>query len=157
MKTIVIAAFLTSVAAMADESHVTKMIRATPAEERAVSAAYDVYIAAISHRAISKESIDFPLSMIIESSENYIFERAYYISPNEVRGFGLAIPKALTKKQGNRLKAIQDMVLMKEERRQGLHTVVFTQKKVEPAGAANGTQPIRAETNRTPSAAGSRR
>ena len=157
MKTLVTAVLLASMGAMADESYLAKMIRATPAEERAVSAAYDVYIAAISHRVVSKENIYFPLSMITESADNFILERAYYISPNELRGFGLAIPKGLAQKQGNHLKALQDLMLTKDERHQGLHTLVFTQKRVEPDGSANGSQPIRSETNRTSSAAGSRR
>ena len=33
----------------------------------------------------------------------------------------------------------------------------WTDKKGEPSGAANGSQPIRSETNQTPAAAGSRR
>jgi hypothetical protein len=157
MKILLAATLLASISLNAQDSHATKTIQATPAEEAAISAAYDAYIAAISLRVVPKESIDYPLSLITESPENFILERSYYISPNELRGFGLAIPKRLARKQGNRLKGMQDLVFRSEERRQGLHTVVFTQKKVEPSGAANGSQPIRSETNRTSSAAGSRR
>lgn len=42
-------------------------------------------------------------------------------------------------------------------RSNGVEVVSITLKKAEPDGAANGSQPIRSETNSTSSAAGSRR
>ena len=120
-----------SVPAIAAQSRAAKVILATSSEERAISEAYDVYLSAISHKTIAKARLDFPISLVKESSTHFILERAYYISPNELRGFGLAIPKALAKKEHGRIKAIQDVVMQKEERRQGLHTVAFAKKRLD--------------------------
>jgi len=149
--------FLVSASGLAVESQVEKVIRASAKEETGISEAYDVYLSALSHQVIARTRVSFPMSLVKESSNYFIVERGYYISPNELRGFGLAIPKKPARSVHGKLKATDDLVLQSEERRQGLHTVVLTKRRVEPQHPADGSQPFRSLAVSNPVEAGSPR
>ena len=115
-------------AGVAADMHVEKTVRITEANERYVAKAYDAYLLVIAKRPIPKDFINFPVALLLERPEYFILERAYYITPNELRGFSLAIPKPLMKKIDDRVQATKDLELDKESVHQGIHAIVLREK-----------------------------
>ena len=143
MTSLLMAMLLVPLSTRAADSYIERMIAAAPDEERAISQAYAVYLTAISREPISKDRIDFPRSLVKETTSHFLLERAYYVAPNVLRGFTLSIPKGSAKTVGGRVKANHDLELKEDHVRQGIHVVVLGQRTVEPAGPNRrpGTQP----------------
>ena len=128
MKALILFLLIGPVTLALSDSYVEKVISAKPAEERYVSNAYDVFLMALSKKQMSKSLVDFPVSLCKESGDVFLLERAYYISPNEMRGFSLAFPKSTVRKKGGHIIGIVDLSLKEYELRQGIHCLLFRAK-----------------------------
>jgi len=89
MKTIRVLASLcvVPIVVLAADSYVEKMISVVDKDERYVASAYDAYLSFLMKKVVSKDEIVFPTELLIDRPEYFVLERAYYISPNEMRGF----------------------------------------------------------------------
>jgi hypothetical protein len=86
--------FIPFAASAAEYGYVAKMIACSEKEERLVSQAYDAFLKLISGGRVEKDDLRFPFQWAAIRPEKLILSRGFYISPNELRGFELAIPKS---------------------------------------------------------------
>ncbi len=137
MKTARILVFLclVPIVVLATDSYVEKMIRVADKNGRSVASAYDAYLTLLVKKSISKDKIDFPTELLIDRPEYFVLERTYYISPNEMRGFSLALPKKAVKASDGRVQSTSDLALKEESIHQGIHVLVLKEKRVEQGAA----------------------
>jgi hypothetical protein len=84
-----------------ENAYVMKMIDATETQERNISRMYDYFLRLIAGGTIERGAkFTTDKRFFAETETHAIFLWAYYISPNELRGFEVSIPKELLKKNG---------------------------------------------------------
>jgi len=109
----------------ADTSYLAKMIACEPKEEFLVTQTYDAFLALISGHEVKKEELRFPARLAIRNDRGVIFSRAFYVSPNELRGFELFVPKdCVTEKDGVLVSAFA-LAVDHEETKQGIRRLVL--------------------------------
>ncbi len=117
----------------APRDYLWTMIACDEQEERFVSQAFDAFLALTAKREIGKDELRFPVSFAVMRPDYVILSRAFYIAPNELRGFEIAIPRnCLIERQGV-FNLNASVVVHKEDRRQGITILVV--KKKEPTQA----------------------
>lgn len=119
----------------ASDAYIEKMIACPEAEEAMVSGAYDVFLFALEQGQIRKEELRLPVRLTESRDGHVIFSRAFYISPNELRGFELVIPAALLVEQDGVLSLISDLSVASQDVRQRITILVM--KKTEANKASN--------------------
>lgn len=121
--------FLVSLsAAAAEPSYVDKMIACEEQEERFVSEAFDAFLALVARQPVKKGELHFPARLATFRPDYIIFDRGFYISPNELRGFELAVPRdCLTEKDGI-FTLSETLVVDRDEWRSGLRILVLKKK-----------------------------
>lgn len=124
---------------LAADSYVEKMIRVADKNERYVASAYDAYLTLLVKKSVSKDKIYFPIELLIDRPEYFVLERAYYISPNEMRGFSLALPKKAVKTSDGRVQATSDLAVEEESIHQGIHVLVLKEKRVEQPSSGDSS------------------
>jgi hypothetical protein len=112
----------------ADMDHVAKMISADPKDEAMISDAYDAFLTLLSAHEIKAGEIKYPTRITERRENGIIIEHAFYVSPNELRGFSLFIPKNCVVEKDGTLISTATLVLESEEMRQGLRYLVLKKK-----------------------------
>lgn len=121
--------FLSVLSAPAGEiGYVDKMIACKEGEESFVSEAFDAFLTLVSHREVKKNSLHFSAQSATFREDYIIFDRAFYISPNNLRGFELAVPKnCITENNG--VLTLSDTVVLDSESYQGDIRIFVLKKK----------------------------
>lgn len=92
--------------------------------------AFDVFLHLAASRDVQKEELRFPVGLAKQSQDMVSFERAFYLTPNILRGFELRVPvECLRQKEGMWI-SIVPLTVAKERRQQGI--IALTLKKKEP-------------------------
>jgi hypothetical protein len=138
-----------------DMDWLAKMIACDEKDEQYVAQAYDAFLTLVAGREIQPTDLRFPSRLVERSGEFIHIERAYYISPNEFRGFDLFIPKALISEKDGFIVPRVPLAVAKRLTRQGMTS--FTLREANKAVQRTGASRSAGETNGTSSAAGSRR
>ncbi|MBN2684455.1 MAG: hypothetical protein JXR40_04190 [Pontiellaceae bacterium] len=119
-----------------EESYVEKMIAVDENQEMYIGDAYDLFLRIISGETIiDAAEVQFPKSMLDDHGEVYILGWAFYISPNEFRGFELVFPKSVFTEKDGILTNSCKLALDKSDTKQG--TVVFVLKEYIPPKVAD--------------------
>lgn len=116
---------LTGAAANGGRDYIVKTIACDDEEERCVAASYECFIALLSDKRIAAGTLRLPRTLVIERGGNLIFERAYYISPNEMRGFSFAVPRALLVEENGTLRNKRALRLVERSVRQQAQILVL--------------------------------
>jgi hypothetical protein len=140
-----------------DAAYIAKMITCSQKDERYVAQAYDAFLTLAAGRALGAGELRFPAAMIEKDGGFVIIERAYYVSPNELRGFELFVPRELLAEKGGVLVSTAPLSVSQSVTRQGITSFTLQKKEANPQGGPNRKQPSGSETNRTSAAAASRR
>lgn len=104
-------------------------------EERYVAEAYDAFLTLCTTRELQASQLHFPAHLAGRHGNHVLIERAYYIAPNELRGFELRIPSDLVSEYEGIFGLTADVSIGKASTRQGI-TVFLLQEK-----EACGTEP----------------
>ena len=78
-----------------DMDYLAKMIACDEKDERYVAEVYDAFLTLSAGRELKAGELRFPIRMVEKQGDFILIERAFYVSPNELRGFELFIPKTL--------------------------------------------------------------
>jgi len=112
----------------ADMSYVATTIAAESKDETMISDAYDTFLALISDHEIKAGELKYPARIADHRDNGVIIERTYYVSPNEMRGFSLFIPKDCVTEKGEILISTAALVIESEETRQGVRCLMLKKK-----------------------------
>lgn len=108
-------------------------IKCDEADQRFISDTYDAFLTILAKREIGKEKIRFPARMAsqIKRGETHtIICWSYYITPDESRGFELAIPKDSCTENDGFLTTTTDLVIARQDRKQGVEILVLKPKNL---------------------------
>jgi hypothetical protein len=108
-----------------NRDYIVKMIECSPVQERGVASGYDCFMTLLSDGKIAAGRLQLSATQVQRRAGNLIFERAYYISPNELRGFVFAVPEALTEERDGIIRNKTGLRLANREMHQGLQTCVL--------------------------------
>jgi len=109
----------------ADTSYFAKMIACDPKDEFFISQTYEAFLSLVAKREVKKEEIRFPARLAIRNDSGVILSRAFYISPNELRGFELFIPKDCVSEKDGILISTTALAVEREETKQGIRCLVL--------------------------------
>jgi hypothetical protein len=108
-----------------DSAYIVKMIDCEPREEILISKTYESFLDLIAKREVKKEELRFPVRLAAQNDKGVIFSRSFYVSPNELRGFEIFIPKdCVTEKNGIFVSTV-GLVVDREETRQGIRCLIL--------------------------------
>jgi hypothetical protein len=129
--------------------YVGRMIECSEADEHFVSQAYDAFVALAGTREVKAGELHFPARWAIARPDYIIIWRAFYISPNELRGFELAIPRNCMVEKDGILGLALPVVVEKEGTRAGIRTLVLRKKNASEgqSSKAQGSSPSAKRTN----------
>lgn len=116
---------LTSPSMAADSGYIVKLIDCEPKEEILISKTYESFIDLIAKREVKKEKLRFPVRLATKNDNGVIFSRAFYISPNELRGFEIFIPKDCVTEKNGLFVSTAGLVVDREETRQGVRCLIL--------------------------------
>lgn len=112
--------FAASSLAAGEHDYVLKMIRCDEKDEQYVSDAYLCHINLLARRVVAKGDLKLPSRLTQKTEEFYVFERAFYVSPNMLRGFILSIPLTLMVEKDGVLENSVPLRLTREDSKQGI-------------------------------------
>ena len=152
-----LAPFAACSAATNDTAYIAKMIACGEKDEHYIAQAYDAFVALAAGRVLEPGELRFPASLVERDRGFVLIERAYYVSPNELRGFELLVPKKFVSEKDGVVVSTAALSVAQKVTRQGITSFTLQKKEANQQGGANGRQPFGSETSRTPVAAASRR
>jgi len=140
-----------------DMDYLAKMIACDEKDERYVAQAYDAFLTLTAGRELKPGELSFPVRVIEKSGDFILIERAYYVSPNEMRGFELFIPKRFVSEKNGLVVTTTALSVAQRITGQGITSFTLQKatanKTVQRTGASRSVQ----ETPAMSSTAGSRR
>jgi hypothetical protein len=104
----------------ADRQYVVSAIDCEESCERYIDDAYAIHIHLLSGKTIPKGALRLPSKLVRQSDSFLIFERAYYVTPNSLRGFSLAIPRSLMAEKDGIITNLSPIRAVKEDWKQGI-------------------------------------
>jgi hypothetical protein len=120
------ALFLPGIAA--DMGYLERMIAADPKEEAMISDAYDLFLTLMASREIKAGELKYPAKLAIRNVGGIIIERAFYVTPNEMRGFSFFIPKDCVAEKDGVLISTVALAIERDEMKQGIRCLVLKKK-----------------------------
>lgn len=119
---------LASSAVAAEISYVAKLIACEEKEEEFVSHSYDAFLALKAKGELKKEELRFPSRLAIPKASGVIISRAFYVSPNELRGFEIFVPEDCVLEKNGVLISATDLEVQSEDTKQGITCIVLKRK-----------------------------
>jgi hypothetical protein len=111
-------------------SYLASMIACEEKEELFVDGAFDAFLSLAAGRDVKEGELCFPVRLAKEAHDVVSFERAFYLTPNILRGFELRVPvECLRQKEGMWI-SIVPLTVAKQRGQQGITSL--TLKKKEP-------------------------
>ncbi len=123
-----------------DSAYISKMIDCEPKEEILIAQAYKSFLDLIAKREVTKDELRFPARLTTQNEDGVVFCRAFYISPNELRGFELFIPKDCVTQKNGLFVATVGLVVDREDTRQGMRRLILKRAQ-QPAVGQPATSP----------------
>ena len=106
--------------------HVGAMIRCTSKEEQHIDLLYETYVAILDNRSLSKgATLHLPTKADSPKGDYVIFSWAYYVTPNNLRGFEISVPKQHLARKGRQYVASVDLTVDRAYFKQGQHIIVL--------------------------------
>lgn len=93
MHSLILLSLITSAVLAADTSYLAEMIACDEKEEALVSDTYSAFLTLIGMRELQKKGLRFPVHLAERRANGFIISRGYYVSPHELRGFEIFVPK----------------------------------------------------------------
>jgi hypothetical protein len=115
-------------AAAAEVGYVDKMIACDEQEERFVSEAFDAFLTLVAKNDVKKDTLHFPVRLATFRPDYIIFDRGFYISPNELRGFELVVPRGCLAEKNGVFTLKETVVVDRDEWRSGIRILVLKRK-----------------------------
>lgn len=113
----------------ADDSYLEKMIACDEKEEALVSDAFGTFLTLLSKGELKKEELCFPAHLAKKNNNgSFIIGRAFYITPNELRGFELVVPEECLVEKKGILVSISALVVAHRGGSQGITSLVLKKK-----------------------------
>lgn len=164
MRTIFTAVLLSATALAAAElpppgtyENVVSAVYVSPEQGQAVADLYDLFLGLLSGRGIEAGAKLPAWEDFCTETETHIrFWRSYYITQDELRGFEISIPKALLRKRGGSYFVTAGLQVAEVTQHQSIK-IIAMKRSPNPAVQRTGASRSAQDTNKTPSAAGSRR
>ncbi len=109
------------------------MIRCSPEEERHIDDLYQRYVSLVGSRSLAKGTkLHLPKKCASTHGEYVIFSWSYYVTPNNLRGFVISIPKKHLTLAGGHHVTSTHLTIEQEYFKQGHHLIVLKESP-EPA------------------------
>lgn len=105
------------------------MIACDEKEERFASDVFDAFLSLTARRELKKEELRFPASFAVRLPNYVVLSRGFYVSPNELRGFDISVPKNCLVEKDGLFSLTTPVVIDKEDRRQGITVLVLKKKQ----------------------------
>lgn len=100
--------------------HLAKMIACEEADEPLIEDAFNAYHLLLATRELKAGELRFPAHLTKTQGDTLVLDRAFYISPNVLRGFELIVPATCMTQKGEAWIAIVPLTVEKEQTRQGI-------------------------------------
>ena len=123
-----------------DSAYIVKMIDCEPREEILISKTYESFLDLIAKREVKKEELRFPVRLAAQNDKGVIFSRSFYVSPNELRGFEIFIPKDCVQREERNI-CFYSRVGCRSRRDKTRHSMPYTQRGVVDGKLPETPQP----------------
>ncbi len=130
MRALLLLIALTSTGIAADTDYLAKMIACEEKEEALVSDTYSAFLTLMSKRELPKGELRFPVRLADRRVNGFLISRGYYVSPNELRGFEIFVPKDCVDEKDGILISSTALTIASEDSKQGF--TLLTLKRKEP-------------------------
>jgi hypothetical protein len=112
----------------AEECYYAKMVACDEAEERYVEDLYHAFLILLDKKELVEGRFSVPARFAIKYNNDYIFERAFYITPNILQGFSICIPSDCVTMGDGMLSLSSAVVLGAREARQGIQILTVCKR-----------------------------
>jgi hypothetical protein len=129
MRALLLLILVTSTAIAADTGYLAKMIDCEEKEEALISDTYSAFLALMSKRKLPKGGLRFPVRLSRRSEYGFTISRGYYVSPNELRGFEIFVPKDCFDEKEGILISSTELSIDREDWKQGSTLLVLKRKE----------------------------
>ena len=109
----------------ADRAYISSMIECPEGQERYVRSLYDSYLEILSNNGVGTGELRVHESQVDRNSEYTLSGWSFYLTPNELTGFGFAVPNELMEKRGEFWINTSDLVISSRETRQGHEDIIL--------------------------------
>jgi hypothetical protein len=117
------------VPAFADQSaSVSKPLQYTAQEEPYVAKAFDSFIQLVQKRELPADTLSYPTHLSRMDDDMIVVAQSFYVSPGEIRGFELIIPKDALHERESILFQKEPLVIENENTRQNIRRLVLKKK-----------------------------
>ncbi|MBS0631466.1 MAG: hypothetical protein JSS11_06100 [Verrucomicrobia bacterium] len=114
-----------------------KMIACDEADEGDIGSLYNAYLNLLQNHAIGTQiggapdsEVSFPVSRAAVANKDYVIASlAYYVAPNELRGFEISFPRQALELKGRRYVLKERLVLAGEDFKQAIHLLTLKRMK----------------------------
>lgn len=117
-----------SVPPSVDRDYLWTMIACGEEDERYVDSLYNAFLLAVGKKELPKGCFRVPQHFATLNGDYYIFERGYYISQNNLRGFSLSIPKNCVLVEEGTITPSCALAVSSRDGKQGQEIVVLKRK-----------------------------
>ena len=118
----------TSPAIAAEKNYIATMIACEEKEEALVSSTYSAFLTLVAKRELPKEELRFPVRMAERRVDGFLISRGFYVSPNELRGFEIFVPKDCVVEKDGILISSTALVIASEDSKQGFTLLALKRK-----------------------------
>jgi hypothetical protein len=117
------------VPAFADQSaSVSKPLQYTGQEEPYVAKAFDSFIQLVQKRELPADTLSYPTHLSRMDDDMIVVAQSFYVSPGEIRGFELIIPKDALHERESIFFQKEPLVIENENTRQNIRRLVLKKK-----------------------------
>jgi len=120
----------------APHEYLWKMIACDETDERDVGSLYYAYLDLLQNHVIGPQAgqvpdseVSFPASSAAADKDYVVASLAYYITPNELRGFEISFPRRALELKGRRYVLRERLVLAGQEFKQQMHLLTLKRLK----------------------------
>jgi hypothetical protein len=128
MHRLLILLLIVSSAVAADKSYLTTMIACEENEEALVSGTYSAFLTLVAKRELPKEELRFPIRLAERRENGFLISRGFYVSPNELRGYEIFVPKDCMVEKDGILISSTALVIATEDSKQGFTLLALKRK-----------------------------
>jgi hypothetical protein len=117
------------VPAFADQSApASKPLQYTEQEEPYIAKAFDSFMQLVQKRELPADTLSYPTHLSRMDDDMIVVAQSFYVSPDEIRGFELIIPKDALREREAILFQKEPLVIETENSRQNIRRLVLKKK-----------------------------
>ena len=109
------------------------VVHCEPKEETMISQTYESFLNLIAKHEVKKDELRFPVRLSKQKDDGVIFSHSFYISPNELRGFEIFIPKDCVAEKNGLFVSTVSLVIEREETKQGIRCLILKKAQLKVA------------------------